>query len=120
MPHVVAEMSKTDKVTKSFIFTLSISYSIIRAATLKNAEFCFLKWFSLFFFLWTRNNELENVAHSVPSFYFQLINAVFKIPEQCGLWLLMKLKIKQKSPQHSCHPLREEQPNTLDKKWTFL
>lgn len=36
--------------------------------------------------------------------YFQFINAVFKIPEQCGLWLLTKLKIKAKSLITSMSP----------------
>jgi hypothetical protein len=35
-------------------------------------------------------------------FYFQFINAAFKIPEQCGLWLLTKLKIKWKN-LHNIH-----------------
>lgn len=49
--------------------------STIIAATLKNVGFYFLS-----VCLWTWNNEIGNIAHSVPSFYFQLTNAVFKTP----------------------------------------
>lgn len=75
--------------------------SAIKAATLESVEFSFLECF-LFFFLWTWNNELENIAHSVLSFYFQLTKCCIQNTGTMRLAVTNKIKNKSRKP-HSDH-----------------
>ena len=58
--------------------------------------------FFFFFFLWTWNNELENVAHSVLSFYFQLTKRCIQNTGTVRLAVTNKIKNKSRKP-HSDH-----------------
>ena len=75
--------------------------SAIKAATLESIEFSFLELF-FFFFFWAWNNELENVAHSVLSFYFQLTKRCIQNTGTVRLAITNKIKNKSRKP-HSDH-----------------